>query len=896
MISFSTLPSVELLKNISAREVTLRSALQNLDVNLAVNNLLSRDDEEGDEGSAMNDDAPGEGFMSEDLMSLLDGPMQPDSHNHPSVIIDPDAMFSEDMFGPGNPSSFSRRSGRGNSKSTTGENNPFLRMGRDSRQLAGNAGSSSSRKGWLESTLKDSSSDSTDMSSSKKNKNPVWISEDIEFWPGHCKFVHIISLYSELCALSTTGQLHQWKWWSCDPYRGEMQGVFHPKTISLNLLHERISLLDGRCARASVVTESGKVATFVDESLNPVAFRLEQQATLFSELQGERIQSIHVCSLYSCVRLYNGSIYWWGVLPFSQRKKIWERMCQRSKQSKGSSSQNSEIVVDSQVCMRYSPVYHPGALAFTTANGHPRVGQLLAAAWNLPDACQFKIINPKPTTVERSSSQPPPDNTSTSNDRTEMPPPPSPASSTCSEPPPHSPLSHKRKKTQRADDDGKSEEEEWALKDVVFVEDVKNVPIGRVVKVDGIYVAVKFPNKEGTGGDKDDPLSDCRLMRKDEIQVVRGGSSASTRTLDCLQRTPKRVSFPDNVDILSMSVDARGMHAIIKNKKSNQLRYAIYNVSTGRAEQDSLFPILTSSFLAPDSSQVSLSVNGENETISLLRDGNSCLFPVAHDCVDAIRDPVWLNLPPVRAIGMGVQPLRDVSQNQKNQVAVIALVLEPQTIMPAILKANAEAVGQVLSSAKRDMDSEGDVSILRSILSERCDGNRNIIHAAVSVSFPTSNKNTDSDASQYEALEIMPSSAAASASGSQPISGRNISLSEMMRRARGGDPVVDLQGSSQESDSEYQPIPRILWPSEESVQDGDTHGDQGFQSGSGQSDLGKNQGGLASLTGLLQSPVLRPHLFELLYARDATGQTPFMTAVTGRAYRAATIILDAAQR
>ena len=36
------------------------------------------------------------------------------------------------------------------------------------------------------------------------------------------------------------------------------------------------------------------------------------------------------------------------------------------------------------------------------------------------------------------------------------------------------------------------DEEDWALKDVVFIEDVKTVPIGKVLKVDGAYAAVRF--------------------------------------------------------------------------------------------------------------------------------------------------------------------------------------------------------------------------------------------------------------------------------------------------------------------------------------------------------------------------------------------------------------------
>jgi E3 ubiquitin-protein ligase EDD1 len=64
----------------------------NLDVNLAVNNLLSRDEEDGDDG----DEAAQDNYVPEDLISLLDAGINAD---HPSVIIDADAMFSEDMFG-----------------------------------------------------------------------------------------------------------------------------------------------------------------------------------------------------------------------------------------------------------------------------------------------------------------------------------------------------------------------------------------------------------------------------------------------------------------------------------------------------------------------------------------------------------------------------------------------------------------------------------------------------------------------------------------------------------------------------------------------------------------------------------------------------------------------------
>ncbi|MCL4123791.1 UNVERIFIED_CONTAM: hypothetical protein GTU68_022993, partial [Idotea baltica] len=65
----------------------------NLDVNLAVNNLLSRDDEDVEEPEESSDS-----YAPEDLISLLDANISV-ATDHPSVIIDADGMFSEDMFG-----------------------------------------------------------------------------------------------------------------------------------------------------------------------------------------------------------------------------------------------------------------------------------------------------------------------------------------------------------------------------------------------------------------------------------------------------------------------------------------------------------------------------------------------------------------------------------------------------------------------------------------------------------------------------------------------------------------------------------------------------------------------------------------------------------------------------
>ena len=56
-----------------------------------MNNLLSRDDE----GEGEDEDSQ-DSYMPDDLISLLDGGMHSE---HPSVIIDADTMYNEDVFG-----------------------------------------------------------------------------------------------------------------------------------------------------------------------------------------------------------------------------------------------------------------------------------------------------------------------------------------------------------------------------------------------------------------------------------------------------------------------------------------------------------------------------------------------------------------------------------------------------------------------------------------------------------------------------------------------------------------------------------------------------------------------------------------------------------------------------
>ena len=259
----------------------------NLDVNLAVNNLLSRDEEDGDDG----DEAGEDNYRPEDLISLLDAGINAD---HPSVIIDADAMFSEDMFGYSQrrSSSSSRRSSErerpSTSASASGADAAAMAAAatsaaivvsqaseRQSTTTAGGSASSESSsnreaifrwrdrqyysgpKRWLESALRDPAwqdkDDSNDAkkssnannSSSDANQSPLWLGDDLEFWPDRgakdkVKFVSIAALNNELVAVSDRGHLYQWRWSDITPLRHDNPSGNHPRSSGLGLTSERV--------------------------------------------------------------------------------------------------------------------------------------------------------------------------------------------------------------------------------------------------------------------------------------------------------------------------------------------------------------------------------------------------------------------------------------------------------------------------------------------------------------------------------------------------------------------------------------------------------------------------------------------------------------------------------
>jgi len=447
------------------------------------------------------------------------------------------------------------------------------------------------------------------------------------------------------------------------------------------------------------------------------------------------------------------------------------------------------------------------------------------------------------------------------------------------------------------------------------VEDSKNVPVGKVLKVDGPYCAVRFPPAGKDKETKDDESivsESTRLLRKDELQIVRSG--ALPRLPDCFQSKPKRVSVIEPSTILTLTVDGQGVHVVLKNVPKLILRS--YNICSGKIELESKFPVDVPNFLGLGAKNISFNSTGESEFVSLLLDGNRTVYPLVKDCTssaDSIRDPMWLDLPPLSAVGLGTHALPHVSSGLKNEVAVIVLSFNHQHLMPKILKCDLEGVRSVLAMLEAYPASPQSLEIMQKILDERCDGGRNILHALVSGCQPASNKDSDQDMGSVShtssGLDSIESITSAISSTS-----RALNLRDMMRRAtqaaaRNIEPVGsgqpgDISPPNMEEGGAAVPavaqIPSLSWPPEPlDPTSGDEDSILGVKSkekapvSDGQE---RRTAALGSLKLICESPVFANHLESLLAGLDAQGNTPFMGSVCHRAYPASLVLMDAAGR
>ncbi|KAL3318578.1 E3 ubiquitin-protein ligase ubr5 [Cichlidogyrus casuarinus] len=389
-----------------SRQMIIRELQRtNLDVNMAVNNLLSRDDEAEQPSSLLVNSSRGLVGVdidedADDLLTLFENVDGSQFLFEPELITDdyvdslsPSAEMGAALESSDNSTSEQRKRRRFetllrgvSAKNYQRQNDDSFRNDEDSNQ-----------------------SSKSDKASSSSNFQFIggleWWYDPLSSKTEECRFSAIASLHSELIAIGLdNGQLYQWKWSACTPFFQKIRDanpptvVYHPRSMGLNLVGERVTHLSACITRATLHTSSDKFATWFDESLSNTLnlSRFEHAATNWSLLtrKNERLVSLHTSPFVTVIRCASGCVYWWGVFPSYMRQKALDksREVTTSRSATGTPKKNSQLIAPGTfVCMKNAPIFHAGAVGFAIINGVPKIGTLLEDAWKLTDMCRFMV-------------------------------------------------------------------------------------------------------------------------------------------------------------------------------------------------------------------------------------------------------------------------------------------------------------------------------------------------------------------------------------------------------------------------------------------------------------------------------------------------------------------------
>ena len=225
-----------------------------------------------------------------------------------------------------------------------------------------------------------------------------------------------------------------------------------------------------------------------------------------------------------------------------------------------------------------------------------------------------------------------------------------------------------------------------------------------------------------------------------------------------------------------------------------------------------------------------------------------------------------------------------------------------ENLISNILRSDLDKVNAILKQLENDYKNSREMfnERIKRILSERLDGNRNIIHTAVFQCSPTSNKDVDSSTGitiPIKTFERSWSNKSISSTTAQNIS---VALNTNAQQpiVPSSDNTVEISDHSYDSRSmdTNDSIPTSFWPPTDTMtlSDNNNKKETIVWPPVKLDDKEKRQNSIKILQAILESNALKESLIELLTFKNAEGATPFMYAINIRAYNAALCILETA--
>ncbi|TKR96946.1 hypothetical protein L596_010889 [Steinernema carpocapsae] len=848
-----------------SREVIVRELQRtNMNVNEAVNNLLSRDDDEGDDG--------GEQYLPEELLSLLDAGLRSEAGG--AALIDADAFYSGSDF-------------------------DYL-VARDAM---------SRRRG--DKDKKDKGKDG----SGEAVQQQFVFDDHVMFWAGSeraypsnvQRFTYIAPTYSQLFALADNGHMYAWKW---DETQGQTEA--HPRSVQLlgyPAREERIETFTTSSWRVVVRTNKNRVGTFLDDY-----FGIKMQSTMNFPLQAlpdtdAKIISIHACSSLAVARTTDG-IYWCGMYPYNERRKNWDRMKSRNK--KHVTFDVNEITVGSEVRTKSHPIYLAGSVAINFSTGTPMVGVLMESGWTLDELCRFRLYTPEQydslnvaTVVDPKAA-----NFNISVRKRAAP-----SDESSSAAPSHG--------SETAGSVSKSSQKEsaWSLNEVVFIHEEKFNDTAIVKLIDGAYCAVVYKRQDGSSNkESDDDVSKLRLLRKDELVLV--SPNKTPRSPESFQRSFAKIPTPEAMTgsrVSSIVVDDTGVRLLCeKRARHHLLRVSV----SGKLFSDHILPWNNAAF--EGCGKKPEVTNYGDEFFLMIRDGNGSVVPMLRNAVGGYREPAYMGASNVRQFAIGVRHMETPFPNftpttvvssvpflagtatkstgtakTPTRLGITVMLVTPQasskndtkalnvedpSLMQVIMHADIRALDQLLS---RYGNCKDDAFLKKEILDARADGNRTIIHAAVMNAFATNNKD-QADTDNISLTKLVDSNAITKAADDTKKS-YDDKWNKMIAPTKLADQTNEI--------AEY--ISAALDDSDPRKLDAEFNAEETVPTAISICPVNEAKArqlnSIEILKKLLCHNAIQHYLEDLLSVKDILGYTPLLSAINYRAYTAAAVIFNSLQ-
>uniref|UniRef100_A0AC34RRG3 E3 ubiquitin-protein ligase UBR5 n=1 Tax=Panagrolaimus sp. JU765 TaxID=591449 RepID=A0AC34RRG3_9BILA len=807
-----------------SREVIVRELQRtNLNVNEAVNNLLSREDDD-------EDMEEGDSYLPEELLTLLDAGLR-----NTEGIMEPDALYTGDyeyMMSRELAAAGRRREGRTDGRARPADNANHV-------------------------------------------KERYEFGDDIEYWtgtkenafpPNVKKFVKIAAMQGELLALTDTGVLYGWKW--------QGKGDLTPHPINAAFFGsnptDKVADIETSAFRAVISTAAGKIGSFVDsKSLGTRVAEL-----LFLPLtdlpDGETIESIHVCPMFAAAKTKN-ALYWWGINPFNERRKVFEKC--KSKAKKYQSVSSSDIKVGSEVRTKSNPVYATNSIAINMTTATPMIGVMMEAAWTLTETCRFRLFTPEQFDQMAEDLKIKDEKKAVNYD---------PQSGSLSS------IPHK--------------ETAWAIKDVVFIHEESCNDTGIVQIIDGPICGIYFKSyidEKKKSGDANDDISRLRLIRKDELVAVNSSTKQPLAPVT-FEKTLQRVTLPHGIRrVVSLVVDTTGFRLLVEKKG----RVHLIRMSTlGKLCSDHMLPVSYSAVCGAydNTGRTAKLYNYGDESILYLQDHNGAISPLSRNSAGGYGDPVYLGVAGMTHIAVGVKyfdssverpeiilsaPVEKLTKPDQckstTKVLLLAALIAPSpreiipsipSILQLVLFCDFHAVSMVMKAVNK-LKAELDESSFEALVNEyiinpRADGNRTILHAAIMNAFSKTNA---IDAASHDKITFDTSEAEAH---------RDKMDKQWEDMIAGGGQVsksVDVEMKSAEDVTSLYKVDLAMK----------------YRVGQPVSDFkDRKHNAIAIIKYFMKDPIILSKLPVLLHIRDIYGHTPFICAVQHRAYEAACAIWE----